>query len=317
MLRRLAFGALRATLIPLLLRNVAQRRRVTILCYHAPLPAVFGGHLRALAERYTIVPLSEFIRARKRGTTAQLPPKPLVLTLDDGHRTNHALKAVIDAAKTPITIFLCSGIVGTRRRFWFLHPPANRMVQSLKRLDDRERLERLRAVGFDQTTEYDARQALSDAEIADLQSNAEFQSHGIFHPVLPQCGSEKACAEIADSKRDLESRLGAPIYAFAYPNGSYSQRDARMVEQAGYSCALTLDRGSNDERTPLFRLKRIPIPDDASVDEVVVKASGLWAAIEEWRHWFRPRRDRDSSSNHPAIASDRLRAVKHATTSRT
>jgi peptidoglycan/xylan/chitin deacetylase (PgdA/CDA1 family) len=292
MLRRIAFKALRATLIPLLLRNVIQRRRVTILCYHAPLPAVFDRHLRALAERYTIVSLSAFIRAREFGNTAQLPSKSLILTLDDGHHTNHALKAVVEAAKTPITIFLCSGIIGTRRRFWFLHPPANTIVQSLKGLDDRERLDRLRTVGFDQAAEYDAQQALSDAKIADLRPVAEFQSHGMFHPILPRCGSEKARAEIADSKRDLESRLGSPIYAFAYPNGSYSERDARLVEQAGYSCALTLDRGSNDERTPLFRLKRIPVPDDASVDEVVVKASGLWARIERWRHWFHPRHDR-------------------------
>jgi peptidoglycan/xylan/chitin deacetylase (PgdA/CDA1 family) len=308
---------MRATLVPLLLRNVAQRRRVTILCYHAPLPAAFNSHLRALAERYTIVSLSAYIRARERGTIAQLPPKSLVVTLDDGHRTNHALKAVVEAAKVPITIFVCSGIIGTRRRFWFLHPPASTMVQSLKRLDDRQRLERLRTVGFDEATEYGARQALSDAEITDLRSVAEFQSHGMFHPILPQCGSKKARAEIADSKRDLESRLASPIYAFAYPNGSYSEREASLVAQAGYSCALTLDRGSNDERTPLFRLKRIPVPDDASVDEIVVKASGLWAVIERWRHRLRPSWSSDSGANRPAIVPDRFgRAVKHATISR-
>lgn len=49
-----------------------------------------------------------------------------------------------------MTIFLCSGIVGTSRGFWFLHAEDD---QSYKQLADAERLDRLRDAGFDEDAE--------------------------------------------------------------------------------------------------------------------------------------------------------------------
>ena len=70
----------------------------------------------------------------------------------------------------------------------------------------------------------------------------------MFHPILPQCDDDRAHFEIATSKNDLQQRLATDIYAFAYPNGSYSDRDVILVEGAGYRCALTLDPGGTPTR---------------------------------------------------------------------
>src|SRR6266850_2968741 len=239
--RKMAFLALRVTLLPFVLREVFQRRKVTIIVYHAPSVDVFDAHLTVLKRIYNIVPLSVYVEARRKGAFSELPPKALIITLDDGHRSNYALKAVIERHKVPVTIFLCSGLVGTRRRFWFRHEATNAIVQQLKTVPDGERLAILRKAGFEETKECDERQALSATEVYELKSKADLQSHTVFHPILPRCLSERAEVEITQSKEDLQKGLAVEVYALAYPDGNYSEREVRLVEKAGYKCALTLD----------------------------------------------------------------------------
>ena len=279
-MRKLAFLALRLTLLPFVLREALQRKKVTIIVYHAPSAQVFDTHLGFLKRIYNIVPLSAYVEARQKGDFSKLPPKALIITLDDGHRSNYTLKDVLERHAIPVTIFLCSGLIGTRRRFWFLHVESLAIVQQLKTVPDEERLAALRRAGFEEAEEFDERQALSIAELRELSSRANFQSHTVFHPILPRCSAEKAEAEVVGSKSDLQARLGHEVYALAYPNGDYSERELRLAERAGYSCALSADCGFNTEKTPLFRLRRICVPDDADRHELLVKASGLWGEIK-------------------------------------
>jgi peptidoglycan/xylan/chitin deacetylase (PgdA/CDA1 family) len=279
-MRKLAFLALRLTLLPFVLREALQRKKVTIIVYHAPSAQVFDTHLGFLKRIYNIVPLSAYVEARQKGDFSKLPPKALIITLDDGHRSNYTLKDVLERHAIPVTIFLCSGLIGTRRRFWFLHEETTAIVQQLKTMPDDERLAILRETSFEETKELDERQALSVSELRELKSKVDFQSHTVFHPILTSCSSERAEAEIAKSRMDLQKMLGNEVYALAYPNGTYSERELRLAEKAGYKCALSLDRGFNTERTPLFKLRRICIPDDAGRHELLVKASGLWGGIK-------------------------------------
>jgi poly-beta-1,6-N-acetyl-D-glucosamine N-deacetylase len=278
-MRKLAFLALRLTLLPFLFREVFQRKKVTIICYHAPSAELFAIHVGLLKCIYNLVPLSVYVAARQKGDFSTLPPKALVITLDDGYRSNYALKDVLEKYEIPVTIFLCSGLIDTQRRFWFLHESTSTIVQQLKTMPDEARLAILRDTNFEETQEFDERQTLALSELAELKNKVDFQSHTVFHPILPHCSLERAEAEIAQSRIDLQKMLGNEVYAFAYPNGAYSERELRLVEEAGYRCALTLDRGFNTARTSLFRLRRICIPDNADRHELLVKASGLWGGI--------------------------------------
>jgi poly-beta-1,6-N-acetyl-D-glucosamine N-deacetylase len=109
-----------------------------------------------------------------------------------------------------------------------LHEKSSAIVQRLKTVPDDERLAALRRAGFEEAKEFDERQALSIAELRELNSRADFQSHTVFHPILPRCSEEKAEAEIAGSRSDLQ-RLGCEVYALAYPNGDYSERELRLA----------------------------------------------------------------------------------------
>jgi len=273
--QKTAFLLLRISGLPVLIRELVQRRRVTILVYHKLSPEVAEGHFALLKEHYNIISLADYLDYRTNAHK-QLPAKPLVVTLDDGHAGNYLLKPIFEKYKIPATIFLCSGLADTNRHFWFEAKMTNSVRQGLKRVRDEERLKLLAGMGFTETSEYPDRQALSASEIEEMRSVVDFQSHTVHHPLLPQCSDQRAFDEIAGSKIQLENKFGLRINALAYPNGDYSAREVAAAENSGYQCALTLDLGFNCRTTPAFQLKRICVSDDAGLDQLLVRASGLW-----------------------------------------
>jgi peptidoglycan/xylan/chitin deacetylase (PgdA/CDA1 family) len=279
-LRSALLALLRFSGLPFLIREIRQRNKVTIVVYHTLEAARADVHFAALRRRYNVVSLSDFLAATSSHTTERLPPKPLIITIDDGHRSNYELTSVIRRHRIPITIFLCSGIVGTHRHYWWLHTHDPGEAQALKALPNEQRIQALLRQGHADTREYETRQSLSRDEIAEMKSTVDFQSHTVFHPILPACSIERARWEIVGSKEALESEHGLKIYALAYPNGDYSDREVELLQNAGYTCGLTLDAGFNDSQTDPFRLRRVALPDDAGLNEVIVKTSGLWTFLK-------------------------------------
>jgi poly-beta-1,6-N-acetyl-D-glucosamine N-deacetylase len=277
-LRSLLGRALAYTLVPLLIRETIQRNRVTILVYHDPAEATMLEHLRYLSRRYRIISLRDFIEARCRNDLHSLPKKALVITFDDGYRSNHGLADLFSRERIPVTIFVCTGIVGTHRQFWFRHVPN---ASELEGVPDDERIRRLDAHRFASEREATTREALSRPEIQAMAgSTFDFQSHTVSHPILPYCPAAKAKLEIVESKRKLEEEYGFNVYALAYPSGGYSERDCDFARDAGYKCALTVDLGFNSAETDLFRLKRIPVGDRDSKHELAAKSCGLWELLK-------------------------------------
>ena len=280
-MRNILFLLLRLTGIPFFLREFVQRGKVSILCYHDPDPDTAAVHFRFLANNYTIIPLRQYVDWRQGRSKVSMPRKALVVTFDDGHRNNYRMKDLLEKFNLPATIFLCSGIVGTHRHYWWRVEVDHDEIRKLKSLPDEQRIERLLRLGFDELHDFTERQALSSDEIAALTGLVDFQAHTRLHPILPRCSRERAIDEIEGSKKELETRFALNIYAMAYPNGDYSERDIEIARNAGYKCALTLDAGYNTAKTELLRLRRIAMYDNADLNEVVVKASGLWGWLNK------------------------------------
>ena len=273
---------IRISMIPTLIRELVQSRYVTIITYHDVSPQQASKHFNALKSRYNIIPLRDYIQARRIGTLKGLPRKSLIITIDDGQKGNYRLRDVIESSGVPVTVFLTSSIVGTNRHFWFKHAEGKIDSKSLERVPDEERLNRLKEHGYTDETEFGNRVALSSEEIEDMRPLVDFQSHTATHPILPECDDNKAAYEIKQSKIDLETRYGLDIYALCYPNGDYSLRDFELLKEAGYECGLTIDNGFNSASTDLFRLKRICISDIADVNQLLVTACGIWHILRNW-----------------------------------
>lgn len=268
-------------MVPHIIRETMQRRTVTFIMYHDISPEIADTHFTVLQKYYSIISLADFLEAKKSQRLDTLSPKSLVITLDDGHRNNYSLKPIIEKHRVPVVIFLCAGIVGTNRHFWWQHGES-KDIRSLKSCSDDERLKMLADLGFDESEEYAFPQGLTGEEINNLAQShfINFQSHSVTHPCLPKCSPEKAFDEISVSKRDLESKYSFDIYAFAYPNGDYSEREIAFLKKAGYRCGVTCDPGFNDDGTPLYQLKRLSMNSTTDINELLVRASGLWGFLQ-------------------------------------
>lgn len=275
------FKLLRYSGLSLFFRECLQRNKVSIILFHdmsvqKALPA-----FSYLKRHYNIISLHAYLEAVK--SRGKLPPKAMIITFDDGLAGNYELLPVIKQLQIPVTIYLCSDIVGSQRHFWFNHNDdliSGEEIEQLKVISNGRRLEELKKYGFEQTKEYDDVQALTHDQIKEMSSWVDFQSHTCFHPILPQCDDNTAEAEIALSKKHLEDNYSFDIYSLSYPNGDYSTRDVELTKAAGYACGITLDAGYNDLHSDLFRLKRLSANEAPTMDELAVKASGCFAILK-------------------------------------
>jgi peptidoglycan/xylan/chitin deacetylase (PgdA/CDA1 family) len=195
------------------------------------------------------VPLSRIVRAVRENDPSDLPDYALAITFDDGHKGNARLLPLFREFNLRPAIFLTAGVVNTNHRFWWKAGHPN--VARLKTLPYDEMLKSLRdKTGYDPERLYPERQSLDLPELQEMLPHVEFGSHGSLHAILPNCSIQACRAEIADSKRSLESLLGVPIAHFAYPNGDYTQRDIALVKSAGYASARTVDPGWNRPAPP-------------------------------------------------------------------
>jgi peptidoglycan/xylan/chitin deacetylase (PgdA/CDA1 family) len=277
-MKKILFRLLHVSGIPFLVREIWQRNRITIFLYHRVEPDVLDRHLAVLGRHYNFISLERYLRIRAGRDPDPVPDKAAILTLDDGHASNRELLPVLQKHGVRCTIFVCTGIAGTRRHFWFLDSAVEGDIRELNRVADEERLARMEARGFREDREYPTRQALTWEEMDAMREWVDFQPHTRFHPALSRCSAERAEREIRGSKADLVER-GYPVHAFAYPNGDYSERDVGLARDAGYDCALTVDLGYNSLNTDRYRLKRIGIYDQAGDIEALVRATGIWSFL--------------------------------------
>jgi peptidoglycan/xylan/chitin deacetylase (PgdA/CDA1 family) len=268
------FKLLRCSGLPLLFREVVQRRRITILLFHDLSKETAAQAFDFLAAKYHLLDLQTFLQMGRAG--ARLPPKSLILTFDDGYLGNYELLPLIQERRIPVTIFLCAGIIDTKRHFWFKDRSARHRCFRLRRMSEAERVRLLQEAGFTRQMEHAQPQALSRRQIEEMKPWVDFQSHTLFHPCLPRCSGAEAQAEIACSRDLLCRQYGLTINAISYPHGDYSDRDIELCRQAGYDCGITVDFGFNTVHTDRFRLKRLSINDTNDLNELIVKASGLW-----------------------------------------
>ena len=93
----------------------------------------------------------------------------------------------------------------------------------------------------------------------DAEGVLRMEAHSITHPNLLTLAEDAARHEIAGSREELESRLGRPVTAFAYPAGLAGEREARLAREAGFVFAFTCEPGLNDATTDRFTLHRTQI----------------------------------------------------------
>jgi peptidoglycan/xylan/chitin deacetylase (PgdA/CDA1 family) len=208
-------------------------RALRILLYHrvaddadplAVAPRRFRRQMDYLAaEGFRVVGLLEALDLLDSGS---VPSRTLGLTFDDGFADlrDEALPALARHGFRA-TVFVTTGVTDGRLSFdWYERQPP--------------------VLGWDDVLELDR------------DGTLRFEAHTVSHPNLLSVDDATAAAEIGDCRRELSSRLGRPVSAFAYPAGLYGDRERRLVAAAGYAAAVSCEPGLNLPDTDRFTLRR-------------------------------------------------------------
>lgn len=258
-----------------LFREIIQRKYVTIVFLHNWSVKTGAMAFKYLYKNYNVISLDKYIEYLENPNKVKIPPKSVIITIDDGFKENYKLLPLIKKYNLPVTIFLTSGIINTNKQFWFKFNHPDLSKENLKNISNKERISLLNGLGFDYQKEYELPIALNKDQILDMKGDVNFQSHTMSHPILPSCNDDEADFEIGESKKVLEEEYGLNINSFAFPNGDYSVRDLELVKSHGYKCSLITEPGFNTKKSDIFRLKRISVRENPSKSEFAVLVSGI------------------------------------------
>ncbi len=159
-----------------------------------------------------------------------LPPRPLIISFDDGHADIFTrVFPILKRFGFTATVFLVSGYIG-KNADW----------DGCKKGEDlplvtRENIHEMVADGF------------------------HFGSHTRTHKRLIDLSEEAAREEIEKSKQDLENLTQRPVRSFSYPYGDFNKEIMEMVKVAGYGAARTVLRGNIHFEEDLIQLRCIKV----------------------------------------------------------
>jgi peptidoglycan/xylan/chitin deacetylase (PgdA/CDA1 family) len=93
--------------------------------------------------------------------------------------------------------------------------------------------------------------------IREMQVNGmQFGSHTVKHSDLRNLSDIALVDELKTSKEKIEQELKTVIDDFCYPSGKYDDKTIAKLKEIGYKTATTVENGTANEKTDLFRIPR-------------------------------------------------------------
>jgi len=294
------------------LRSVGHYRRalahmsfpgVAALCYHGirdegmkpgtipfqylHMPAsTFDAHCRVLRECCDPISLDDW-RAALSGGPA-LPPRPVLITFDDGYRSV-LLKAapILRKYSIPAAVFVCTGPMSRRTHLWF---------DEVGEREGEAAVERWKAREYDAWSAACARTAAVDdcdpralmtmEELSTLAAfgGIEIGGHTVNHPILARASAAMQRYEIAENLRSIEQSTGVRPRAFAYPNGrpnlDYNADTVAILGENDIDIAFTTSPSFAGAAEPPLERSRFFLLDDTSDAELAHRLTYSWARQE-------------------------------------
>jgi peptidoglycan/xylan/chitin deacetylase (PgdA/CDA1 family) len=245
-------------------------------------PAQFRRQMELVCRYATPIGIDELVRALDG---APLPKNPVMVTFDDGYRSCHDIAMpILKSVGLPATFFVATSFITERRIYWWdriahalfrtkvlyaklAYPreldittkdpsTMDKLVNFVKNMPSLD-LPRM-IMGLEQALRVECTADEERSYAGELvmtwdhvralaQAGMDVESHTRHHRVLQTLAPEALREELEGSKRDLETELGRPVRALAYPVGRRivhltAIRDA--VAQAGYRVGFTNASGA-------------------------------------------------------------------------
>ncbi len=194
--------------------------RIPILTYHNFDPTVpgsmtidtqkFAAQMKYLKDNgYTVIPLAQAV-SYLQGKTNELPPKPVVITADDGRETVYRyMLPVIRQYQYPVTLFIYPSAISNAKY----------------------------ALTWDQLRE------LHNTKLFDIES------HTYWHPNFNDEKKHLSTAEynkllhaqLFTARDVLDKKLNIKVSLLAWPYGIYTKDLEQQAANAGYTMAFSID----------------------------------------------------------------------------
>jgi peptidoglycan/xylan/chitin deacetylase (PgdA/CDA1 family) len=199
-------------------------------------PQNFEGQLRYLKqEGYETITLNDLALHLTVGKL--LPPKPIILTFDDGYT---------DAYIHAYPLLQRYGFAGT---FFLISARADAGDP-----------------GF-----------LSWAEVEEMHAaGMRFEPHSYDHPDMRDRGFDFVVFQILAPKEAIEARTGEKCRFFAYPFGRYDQFVIDVLRSAHFWGGVLTEQGATHTADDLFTLDRVRIHGYDDLDSFIRKLNLEW-----------------------------------------
>jgi peptidoglycan/xylan/chitin deacetylase (PgdA/CDA1 family) len=207
------------------------------------------------ARRFTAITFEELIAAM-RGTAA-LPPKPVLLTFDDGYSSfaDIVVPELVQRGMTATVFVVVNSIGGVNAWDADLGRP-------LVPLMDAKVIESVIAAGM------------------------KVGVHGLDHDDLRTHDDSRVIRDARDAREEVSRRFGVNPVAFCYPFGRYESRLLPLIKQAGYDVALSIHTEQRTVTEEPFAMRRIYVHQADGLLRFALKlmpAYLRWAAARQRR----------------------------------
>lgn len=294
-------------------RNSPVFRHFGVLC---TTPETFKQQVDWLSQHFEVISLDEAVRRLQDGLAGE--SRAVVLTSDDGWMGFHQHGVpFLHQRKLPATVYVTTGTLRghlpwyvrwrllLRRNGHILEflahelgqfepfPSAEEALHALRGLDI-VRIEHLWRTVVEEflvdLSKLPQGWFIGEGEVREMAERGIIVgAHTVQHPMLTHELEQSARWEIAECRRQLQEVCGSEVMHFAYPAGDYNDKVVDLVQEAGYSSAVTTDYGWNASDANLYRLRRIDIHETACIDHrgrfdeaiFALWITGEWERIKE------------------------------------
>jgi peptidoglycan/xylan/chitin deacetylase (PgdA/CDA1 family) len=264
------------TVIPILLYHSVSADPPRWIAPYTVAPAAFARHVELISDSGRTATTVSQLCAALRGEAA-MPPKPVVITFDDGFADFEDAAAVLAEHLLPATLYITTGALRGRG------PRAEGMAIPPAPMLDWLQLPEL------------------------IERGVEIGAHTHTHPQLDIMSAQAVADEIRRSKALLEDALGRPVPSFAYPHGFQTARTRRIVEEHGHTSACAVMNSLSSDSDRLYALARLTVHHDTSPEQIRAWLDGTGARVapyrQQWRTsaWRCYRRARGAGSHRGVI----------------
>lgn len=176
---------------------------------------------------------------------ADLPPKPVLLTFDDGYEDNYLyVLPLLKKYNFTATVFPVVKWLG--------------QYGDWKKMSENERL-----MTWEQL-------------FAWRDAGMEIGSHTVQHPDLRKLTDEQLEYELVESKRILQTKLGITVDYLCYPYGTLNEKVKHFAKSAGYKAALAIfDDTALFGKQDFYALQRVVVSSRTPLWEYKLKVSSV------------------------------------------